>query len=244
MYYVAVTLHITPCNMALDIDIPWGVPLPLFLEHPDGLEASIRRTNAACLERILIHKTRGMRWQLGKQISRRFYPIWTHTLRGAGVYDGQHLIARLYIAEWDPYQYWLEAVDLSLHGERIYLGASEMIFGRVPIKSAQEMEGGARPADVNLAALVPAMTNRISRHHFRILRQPSGFYIQDLGSRNGTFVNGRPLSQKPRHPSPVVPLQLGDEILVSRRLRLVLRATVQPRMSTSAAPAAQKEDAS
>ncbi|HLI06920.1 MAG TPA: FHA domain-containing protein [Ktedonobacteraceae bacterium] len=34
----------------------------------------------------------------------------------------------------------------------------------------------------------------ISRRHAQILRQPTGDYVQDLGSRNGTTLNGEPLS--------------------------------------------------
>ncbi len=47
----------------------------------------------------------------------------------------------------------------------------------------------------------------ISRQHVQFLRQPDGDYVQDLGSRNGTLVNGEPL-RTPRL------LQVGDAILL------------------------------
>ena len=45
----------------------------------------------------------------------------------------------------------------------------------------------------------------ISRHHAQVLRQANGDYVQDLGSRNGTKVNDKPLHE-PRllHPGDIV----------------------------------------
>ncbi len=53
----------------------------------------------------------------------------------------------------------------------------------------------------------------ISRQHARISRTDSGFVVEDLGSTNGTLVNGRRISA----PEPLYPgdkLQLGDTTLV------------------------------
>ena len=47
----------------------------------------------------------------------------------------------------------------------------------------------------------------ISRRHAQVLRQANGNYVQDLGSRNGTKVNGEPLHE-PRL------LQTGDIVCV------------------------------
>ena len=47
----------------------------------------------------------------------------------------------------------------------------------------------------------------ISRLHAQVLRQANGYYVQDLGSRNGTKVNGEPLHE-PRL------LQTGDIVCV------------------------------
>jgi pSer/pThr/pTyr-binding forkhead associated (FHA) protein len=50
---------------------------------------------------------------------------------------------------------------------------------------------------------------RISRHHLEIFAQPDGLYARDLGSANGTWLNGRQLTGDP------VRLQDGAEIHVS-----------------------------
>lgn len=53
----------------------------------------------------------------------------------------------------------------------------------------------------------------ISRHHARIRRQGREYVIEDLGSKNGTFVNDKRLTE-PRV------LQDGDEIQIAPRFRL------------------------
>lgn len=46
----------------------------------------------------------------------------------------------------------------------------------------------------------------VSRHHLRLTRGPEGYTLEDLGSTNGTFVNGQRLTTSPR------PLRPGDAI--------------------------------
>jgi pSer/pThr/pTyr-binding forkhead associated (FHA) protein len=47
----------------------------------------------------------------------------------------------------------------------------------------------------------------VSRRHAQIIKARNGYFITDLGSSNGTYVNDRPLSpQKPRR------LHNGDQI--------------------------------
>ena len=53
----------------------------------------------------------------------------------------------------------------------------------------------------------------ISRHHARIARSGGAFMIEDLGSTNGTFVNGRRIS-KPEILSPGDRIQVGATTLV------------------------------
>jgi pSer/pThr/pTyr-binding forkhead associated (FHA) protein len=53
---------------------------------------------------------------------------------------------------------------------------------------------------------------KISRRHARILNHNGQFYIEDLGSTNGTFINrGRRLLPGKRHT-----LQNGDEVIVGK----------------------------
>lgn len=54
----------------------------------------------------------------------------------------------------------------------------------------------------------------VSRHHLRISRTESGFTIEDLGSTNGTFVNGKRLGG-------ITPLNNGDIIGLGETVTLV-----------------------
>jgi hypothetical protein len=58
----------------------------------------------------------------------------------------------------------------------------------------------------------------VSRRHVRISRQPDGYYLEDLGSINGTFLNRRRLS-----PGAPTELKDGDEVRMGNIvLRIVL----------------------
>ena len=48
----------------------------------------------------------------------------------------------------------------------------------------------------------------VSRLHAQVGVLGDGFYVVDLGSRNGTYVNGRPIPARKARP-----IVLGDEIL-------------------------------
>jgi hypothetical protein len=52
----------------------------------------------------------------------------------------------------------------------------------------------------------------ISKRHFRIFRQGPGYFIEDMRSTNGTYLNGNPLTQPQ-------PLAEGDEIIVAITLK-------------------------
>ncbi|MCG3182859.1 MAG: hypothetical protein ICCCNLDF_00930 [Planctomycetes bacterium] len=52
----------------------------------------------------------------------------------------------------------------------------------------------------------------ISKRHFRIYRQGPGFFIEDMRSTNGTYLNGNPLTQPQ-------PLAEGDDVVVAITLK-------------------------
>ena len=67
-----------------------------------------------------------------------------------------------------------------------------------------------------------------SRHHLRLMRAGDTITIEDLGSTNGTFVNGKRVSG-------VTPLQNGDMIGLGETVTLALEVT-QAQSAPSAAP--------
>ena len=69
----------------------------------------------------------------------------------------------------------------------------------------------------------------VSRRHARLLRTPLGFALQDLGSSNGTFVNGDRLGSDPRS------VVVGDKIqfanVAAELKQAPMRAQVARRMA-------------
>ena len=90
-------------------------------------------------------------------------------------------------------------------GLRYEINAPRIIVGRRSVDSS---------VDVPLMQIDDA---RISRHHLEIFAQPDGLYARDLGSANGTWLNGRQLSGEPMR------LEDGAEIHVSPDTMLNLR---------------------
>ncbi len=80
--------------------------------------------------------------------------------------------------------------------QRHLLAAEEIVIGREP------------PSDLRFAY------PQVSRRHARLTRTDRGYAIHDLGSRFGTFVNGRAVSDDP------VRLQDGDELVLGGTLSL------------------------
>ncbi len=68
-----------------------------------------------------------------------------------------------------------------------------------------------------------------SRHHLRLTRSDDGLTIEDLGSTNGTFVNGKRISG-------ITPLQNGDMIGLGETVTLALEIH-QPLQEATAMPA-------
>jgi hypothetical protein len=88
-------------------------------------------------------------------------------------------------------------------GKQFPLSDDESQIGR------WDADGGIFP-DVDLDADDPEA--KVSRRHARIMRRGGQYYIEDLGSTNGTFINrGRRLLPGDRQP-----LRDGDEIIVGK----------------------------
>ena len=83
-----------------------------------------------------------------------------------------------------------------LAGKRWTLNRSEFVVGR-----GEECE-------------VVLPDRQVSRRHFRIVRDENGYSVEDLGSKNGTYVNGAAVRGS-------VQLQDGDEIQVALSVRLL-----------------------
>jgi DNA-binding response OmpR family regulator len=90
----------------------------------------------------------------------------------------------------------LVAPDGELKGSRWALDNDEFVIGRDPT--------------CNLCV----QDRQISRYHARLRRTTAGYTIEDLGSKNGTYLNGTKLERSEL-------LQDGDEIQVALAARLI-----------------------
>ncbi|MGC9469749.1 MAG: FHA domain-containing protein [Anaerolineae bacterium] len=79
---------------------------------------------------------------------------------------------------------------------------------RWPISQESVTLGRARDCDIVLPE------RQISRHHARIERDAAGFVLRDLGSKNGTFVNGEAVRGQTYR------LRDGDEIQLATVLQM------------------------
>ncbi|GIL11959.1 MAG: hypothetical protein BroJett038_06790 [Chloroflexota bacterium] len=78
---------------------------------------------------------------------------------------------------------------------------------QVPISQDEVIVGRDESCDV------PLPERQISRQHIRIYRQNDRFYVQDLDSKNGTWINGQPLKGSTE-------LHDGDEIQLALTTRI------------------------
>jgi len=86
--------------------------------------------------------------------------------------------------------------EFPVHEDEAYIGRWDADSGIFP--------------DVDLDSDDPEA--KVSRRHARITRRSEGYYIEDLGSTNGTFINrGRRLLPGDRQP-----LSDGDEIIIGK----------------------------
>lgn len=87
-----------------------------------------------------------------------------------------------------------------LQGTRWSLDCDELIIGR--------------GSDCDL--IVP--DRQVSRYHARVSRTDQGYLLEDLGSKNGTHLNGALVEKQ-------VPLQDGDEIQIALAIKLTFIGT-------------------
>lgn len=92
------------------------------------------------------------------------------------------------------------------------------LSGSYPLKPEVTTIGRADPATGHRPDVDLSMDQAVSRRHAEIRRSGEGWRIVDVGSTNGTIVNG---AQIPRHQE--VPLADGDEIRVGENCVLKFR---------------------
>ena len=78
----------------------------------------------------------------------------------------------------------------------------ELQGSRWPLEKDEFLIGRGEECDLVIAE------RQVSRHHARIIRTPSGYVLEDLGSKNGTFLKIKG-EQKLIH---------GDYVMIGREL--------------------------
>jgi transcriptional regulator of acetoin/glycerol metabolism len=90
-------------------------------------------------------------------------------------------------------------------------GALVIFTAGLPRSHALELPRGGLELGRELPRGLFEQDDRVSRSHVRISRQGAGFEIEDLGSRNGTFVNGERVGEK-------LPAKSGAVLRIGRSL--------------------------
>lgn len=215
MRYVAITLHIPFLGIHLDLDVPWQMPIPLFLNQ--ALPSILAQKG----HHLSIPKGRMVR--LVKHVYERPVPLLTHTFRGSGIYDGHILVLEVVSRPpWkDPYRFFLEeALETQedegvsvAEAERIYLAQTRIRLGRHDLHRRYT-------TDVDLSVFPGG--RHVSRRHALIQWYKGHFYLYDRGSRNHTYLNGQPLT-----PGQAYALRPGDRVSFAKRLHFVFHDTHQ-----------------
>jgi len=105
----------------------------------------------------------------------------------------------------EPAEFWVVLQQPGQPDTTFALDRDEIRFGRDPSNN-----------DLTLDDL------QVSRRHGRFIRQPDGFMLEDLGSTNGTFVNGRRLApNQPRLLCDGDTITLSDKLIAIYRMRAV-----------------------
>jgi pSer/pThr/pTyr-binding forkhead associated (FHA) protein len=142
----------------------------------------------------------------------------------------------------------VEQPMLAWPGDRVVLGrASLEIRPRPPaVPALQAVAGPAagrslvvdRPVELGrgpTAGFVLEGDELVSRLHARVSPVDGGLLVEDLGSRNGTTVNGEPVTRPTR-------LELGDVVGIGETLLKVVRAEdlAAPATAVRSAPGADE----
>ena len=90
---------------------------------------------------------------------------------------------------------------------RLVVAGGDGADGQGPIALAEELTIGRAPG----CGLVLTTDNFVSARHARVFHQGQQYWVEDLGSTNGTLLNGRRLDA-------VAPLRRGDRLQVGRTL--------------------------
>ena len=78
---------------------------------------------------------------------------------------------------------------------------------------------GRRTTSSNLDIPVMMIDDaRISRQHLEIVARPDSLYARDLGSANGSWINGRQLSGEPVRLENGAEIQLGPDTMLNFRV--------------------------
>ncbi len=97
----------------------------------------------------------------------------------------------------------LHSEEGPLAGQEFELTKSIITLGR---ESSSEVE-------------VTISSPTVSRQHTRITRRGDEWFVEDLGSRNGTFLNGQPIGREPK------PLKAGDRIRLGGEVAFVFKSS-------------------
>jgi DNA-binding NtrC family response regulator len=97
-------------------------------------------------------------------------------------------------------------------GERVP-GLMRLFCGEQPLAQAVPIRAGALELGRGSAALGPVQDPRMSRRHARVEHDGRRFFVTDLGSQNGTFVDGEPLPAGAAREARRV-IRMGDSLFV------------------------------
>jgi hypothetical protein len=199
----------------------------VYIYFPEPGTAQIKiidvATGAVVLERTIDVKTPGQQllWQLHPNTAEGTYRIYI-------TFSGQPYVYSITIATpifWQPYLVTAAAAVVAAY-ILWYYRAKLLPRPHTPFTYRLQLPNNY-VVQINTPQAVfgreffmklgvpPEVAKYISRNHFAIYAEGGRFHIQDMGSKNGTWLNGRPI--KGLNPQP---LKHGDVITVAQVLSL------------------------